>query len=1654
MSDQDTVGKLPLSGLVDMGNIGFYDQGTDPAPLNLGDISTLAPSTFGGVVVNVTWSELQQTANGSITCNNEIDQALTLVENYNSANNTNIGIKLRVWGGYAAPDWAKNIDGPPISVPGKNSDPSETVGRFWTSDYIAAWTTFENELAAKYDSNPLIREVAVTSGAMATDEPFVQPQGDQVAALKAAGYSDVAEERVLLGAATDYSAWTETPLDYTFNLFHEHDGPQDQQDQTFTLTAMQQAANSPHETYLANHALNGSDNGTSDDNFVYAQIDADLQLDPAPHDDFQTASPKQLAPVGPDANWDATVASGVTYGGSSIELWPGSPSEAQQGGFTTIQGTLVENLATIMAAGVVPPNAGGTLGLIAPALATGDGNAVAFTGYQSVLLASDATSASFTVSVASGIGAALYANNAYANVAGMGSSTLTITGGLAQVDTALAGLAELFPGDAASDTLTLVVNGGTAGSLTRDLGVVLEPPAAPPAANVPPPTGATPEDAGAAWTNTGTVTVGPPGSGVLTFDAGSTVTIGGDLDIGTTGSGLVSVGGANTDVTVTGNLTVGADGAPVGTGGVLLAALAALAQDTARLQVGGTLAVQGNGALDLTGTLEAGAVQIAQGGLVNANGWLGADGSLAGQQTIVNDGSIAVAADANLGVTKLTLGALTGTGALGIGAGATLALLGGVGQGQTVTFAPNSQAQFSTAPSPVSQLVLDVPALMQGTIAGFSFADDLVLQNFVAAGNPAYAGGVLTVSGSIVGGGSETLNLALGGDLAGDTPEATVTGDATHIQFVPQSQIPAVLAPALLHGVSGVGVPVLDIALLAPPSTAPTASTAVSVTVSAAGGTLLAGDDQGNVSVTPASGAGITISGTLGTSFAQNLAAVEQSLATLTYTAAGPGSDAITIALSDYAGSAAPLVIGVTNADAAVDYSWATPASGSFGDAANWTTPQGAPDVQPGGGDSVTLDAGVYTVAGNGAAGELDVYGTVTLTGTVQAAGSTGVTAKIDRGGNLLLATGAVLQSDSNLVLGQSGAGTLTLMDGSAAVGTATNDADMVLGATTGSTGTAVVESSLVVSRNLTVGDAGTGTLQVDDVAAIVIDENATVGGTGSGTVIVDAGYWDSSGTLTVGDFGAGTLAIEADANGRTGQVTDENGVIAASSGSSGQVSVVEGAWLSTGTLAIGAGGSGTLAIGADGSVSVSVDPNTGGGVATSSGLITLGGASGSAGTVAISDGGALTGAADMDVGTAGGSGLLQIGLAPGDSGFVAVTGTFMVGANGTVQLDGAARPGGQYGADLNAAAVILQSGAALAGAGVVGGLANGSGAYALVPVVNDGSITAEGGTLLLYGDVSGTGTLAITPGATLEVTGSVASGQTVRFAAPSATLALDDPQDFTGEIRNFAPGDVIALPGLAYSEAGLAGGELTLLGASPALTLALPDANPNAIMLASDQHGGTLVELACFARGTRIRTPSGETKIEHLRAGDSVTTASGATRPIRWIGWRHVDCSTHPNPAAIMPIRVRADAFAAGVPARDLLLSPDHAIFAEGVLIPVKCLLNGTSVARVQLPEVTYFHLELDEHDIVLAEGLATESYLDTGNRTAFANAALVSLHARFDVTGESAFLAWEAAACAPLRVTGPELRALRQRLATRAGTAAARRLPVPGPHATFPAA
>jgi hypothetical protein len=243
--------------------------------------------------------------------------------------------------------------------------------------------------------------------------------------------------------------------------------------------------------------------------------------------------------------------------------------------------------------------------------------------------------------------------------------------------------------------------------------------------------------------------------------------------------------------------------------------------------------------------------------------------------------------------------------------------------------------------------------------------------------------------------------------------------------------------------------------------------------------------------------------------------------------------------------------------------------------------------------------------------------------------------------------------------------------------------------------------------------------------------------------------------------------------------------------------------------------------------------------------------------------------------------------------------------------------------------------------------------------------------------------------------------------------------------IVGFNAGDTVELRGFVETGYSYASGHLILSGTAGATaTIGMQGTFATSDFSLSTAAGNTFVELspACFAAGTRIATDRGEVAVEALAVGDKVRVLLANTpAPVIWIGHRHNDCRRHPDPRCIWPVRISKGAFGA-VPRRDLMLSPDHALYVEDVLIPVKYLVNGTTIVQVPMDEVTYYHIELPQHNVLLADGLPAESYLDVGGRSDFANGGgVIHMHPNFALD-EACEAMWEAAGCAPLRIAGEQ--------------------------------
>lgn len=345
-------------------------------------------------------------------------------------------------------------------------------------------------------------------------------------------------------------------------------------------------------------------------------------------------------------------------------------------------------------------------------------------------------------------------------------------------------------------------------------------------------------------------------------------------------------------------------------------------------------------------------------------------------------------------------------------------------------------------------------------------------------------------------------------------------------------------------------------------------------------------------------------------------------------------------------------------------------------------------------------------------------------------------------------------------------------------------------------------------------------------------------------------------------------------------------------------------------------------------------------------------------------------------------------------------------------------------GSTIAATGFTVNAGTALGGGGTFNG-----------PITNSGVVRADGGyyglgALTVNGPVTGSGGIEVWAGSTLDLNG--ATSETVSILTGSgsgpATLALGTPGNYTGTI-DIAAGNTLNLMLTGQTITGATIDTNGVLTVSEGGTTETFHISGGTGYTATASGSGVTVGVVCFARGTRIATPAGLVAVEELAEGDLVATASGEEQRITWIGRRHIDCRRHPEPRQVWPVRIQAGAFGPGMPVRDVYVSPQHAIYDEGVLIPAKLLVNGRTIRQERVAKVEYFHVELARHDILLAEGLPAESYLDTGDRASFENApGAIVLHPDFSRW------AWDGRACAELKVTGSELDAVRAKVAARA--------------------
>jgi autotransporter passenger strand-loop-strand repeat protein len=345
------------------------------------------------------------------------------------------------------------------------------------------------------------------------------------------------------------------------------------------------------------------------------------------------------------------------------------------------------------------------------------------------------------------------------------------------------------------------------------------------------------------------------------------------------------------------------------------------------------------------------------------------------------------------------------------------------------------------------------------------------------------------------------------------------------------------------------------------------------------------------------------------------------------------------------------------------------------------------------------------------------------------------------------------------------------------------------------------------------------------------------------------------------------------------------------------------------------------------------------------------------------------------------------------------------------------------------AVAAIVQSGGGqyIAGGAASGTVVESGGVASLTSGTVSGAVVSAGG---LFGVSGGEVIDPVIAGGTLTVQTTDEITGTVSFTGAGGVLEAG-ALGAVPAIAGFGLGDALDLGFLPYTASASAtysNGTLTVVdGASTVVWDNVGLQAGDTLSVTADANGDTLVAPVCYLAGTRIATPRGESPVEALRIGDEVMTRHAGVQRVKWIGTRTY-AAPFCNHRDVLPVCIKAGALSDGVPARDLFVSPGHALYLDGMLVHAGRLVNGVSIFQTgPMREVAYFHIELAGHEIIFAEGCPAETFVDEHFRPRFQNAA--SFHALYP--GDKA----EPVPCLPRLEGGFSLLDLQDRIRSRAG-------------------
>lgn len=185
-----------------------------------------------------------------------------------------------------------------------------------------------------------------------------------------------------------------------------------------------------------------------------------------------------------------------------------------------------------------------------------------------------------------------------------------------------------------------------------------------------------------------------------------------------------------------------------------------------------------------------------------------------------------------------------------------------------------------------------------------------------------------------------------------------------------------------------------------------------------------------------------------------------------------------------------------------------------------------------------------------------------------------------------------------------------------------------------------------------------------------------------------------------------------------------------------------------------------------------------------------------------------------------------------------------------------------------------------------------------------------------------------------------------------------------------------------------------------------------------------------CYLAGTEIDTPAGKVKVEDISAGDKIFIIDGGIKKeesVVWAGSKKINARSESD----YPIVIKKSAISDEVPYKDLYVTQEHCLYIEGRFIPARMLVNNRSIILEKRDEFEIYHVETENHSVILSDGLESETYLDTGNRASFAARGKATLDGSFT---HSAVKTWDRDAAAPLDVSETVVRPLYETILNRA--------------------